>query len=191
VADRPNYHCTKLTFVQLPQFPARLYNITVEKMVFEQAEQLINRAGARFYMARDTLAKGSSSYYPEVISACIDSIELATKAVALCLGGEYPEAHDFGTKKYEELLGRLRDAWPFEHYPPRRDLARLLNYNSFWATFYARSKYGFEVLRVGAGELFEKPETQMALNHAEECNRIARAVLERRRKTLREKPETK
>ena len=78
----------------------------MDRMVFEQAEQLINRAGARFYVAKDTLAKGSS-YYPEVISACIDSMELATKAVALCLGGEYPEAHDFGTRKYEELLGPL------------------------------------------------------------------------------------
>ena len=162
----------------------------MDKMVFEQAEQLMNRAGARFYVARDTLAKGSP-YYPEVISACIDSMELASKAVVLCLGAEYPEDHHFGSKKYEELLGRLRDAWPFEHYPPRRDLARLLNYNSFWATFYARSKYGFEVLRVGAGELFEKSETEMALKHAEECNRIARAVLERCRQALRKESEKK
>jgi HEPN domain-containing protein len=167
-----------------------MYNVTMDKMVFEQAEQLINRAGARLYVAKDTLAKGSL-YYPEVISACIDSIELATKAVALCLGGEYPEAHDFGTKKYEELLGRLRDAWPFEHYPPRRDLARMLNYNSFWATFYTRSKYGFEALRVGAGELFQKSETELALTHAEECNRIAKTVLEWRRQVLQKEVEKK
>jgi len=167
-----------------------VYNVIMDRMLFEQAEQLIKRADARFYVAKDTLAKGSS-YYPEVISACIDSMELSTKAVALCLGGEYPEAHDFGTKKYEELLGRLRDAWPFEHYPPRRDLARLLNYNSFWATFYTRSKYGFEVLRVGAGELFEKPEVEMALKHAEDCNRIARVVLQWRRQVLQKESEKK
>lgn len=35
----------------------------------------MNRTGTRFYAARDSLAK-DSSYYPEVISACIDSMEL-------------------------------------------------------------------------------------------------------------------
>ena len=131
------------------------------------AESFINRADNKIDEARSYL---KNFRFPESISAAQECIELSVKAIFLLLGHEYPKKHEFEEKDFERILESLPKNLNYLKIPC------LYLYSRFWSSFYTVAKYGLERLGVGPEELFDRPEAELAIKHAEKCLSTARTL---------------
>lgn len=120
----------------------------------------IKRARNKFDEGEESLKKLK---YSEAISSFQECIELSLKIISLLLLDKYSKDHKFDEKEFVKVL---------ENIPKRLDnleLHKLYLYSKFWGNFYTTAKYGLEVLNIGADELFEKEEANLAQKHADKC----------------------
>jgi HEPN domain-containing protein len=134
---------------------------------FEMGESYLSRSNHMLEQARNQF---EMYRYAESVSASQECIELATKAIFLFFGEEYPKAHEFRDEELMRILVKV----PVEL--KHRNFSRLFLINRFWSGFYLIAKYGSEKLGVGPEKLLERDEADLALKHAEECNLTATLV---------------
>jgi len=136
----------------------------VSERSLSMAESFLRRAFRKLREAEEHLKAGN---YPESISASQECIELSIKAVFLLLVEEYPKRHEFRDEEFEKLLEKIPEKLKYLEYH------RLFLISKFWLGLYATAKYGEERLGLGPEKLFKRDEAELALRHAEECERAA------------------
>ena len=126
-----------------------------------QADGFIAQAGYRLFDAREAIKSGR---YASAIQASQESIELHAKGLFLLRNKSFPPKHSFSEEEFLEALKGLPDD---EHL----NLTRVYLLLRFWGEFYETAKYGVERMVVSARDLFHIEEAQLAVTHAEECQR--------------------
>jgi HEPN domain-containing protein len=101
-------------------------------------------------------------------------VEMSVKAILAILEIGYPPSHGWNEKELRKiaeqieermLLTRMKEQ-DFGHI----GLPRLLVLVNFWDQFYIQAKYGIEAGNLApAQDLFQKPEAELAIAHADEC----------------------
>jgi HEPN domain-containing protein len=141
-------------------------------------EGWLDKASKHLQTAREQV----KSYFTasEAIQAAQVCVELSVKSVLTMLEIDFPLSHGWNEKQLRQiaeqiekrgLLARLK-----EHVCQIR-LPRLLILVNFWQQFYIQAKYGIEDGNLApARDLFEKPEAELAVAHAEECLMAALAI---------------
>ena len=146
----------------------------------ENKRNLINgwldKASHHLDTAREHLK--SYSRISEAIQAAQVCVELSVKAVLTILEIEFPHSHGWNEKQLREIAERIQKRQLLtrfkEHYLNHIRLPRLLVLVNFWEQFYIQAKYGIEAGNLApAKDLFEKPEAELAIAHADECLRHA------------------
>jgi HEPN domain-containing protein len=141
------------------------------------AESWLDLAGNHLSTARERV----KTYYtiPEAVQAAQTCIELSVKAALVFLDIEFPKAHDWNENQLQALADQIRKRQLMEkladlnlnHTVP---LPRLLFLMIFWGKFYLMAKYGMEAGSLAAPkDLFRRGEAELAIRHAEECQRAA------------------
>lgn len=137
----------------------------------------IDKARHQLQVAKDHL----KSYYrcSESIEASQEFVELSVKSVLSLLEIQYSLSHGWKKEEFSRIAQQiekrqlLRKLTQQNLYHSCR-LPRLLLLANFWAQFYLPAKYGFEAgYLASAQNLFEKPEAQLAAQHAKECYQAA------------------
>jgi HEPN domain-containing protein len=146
-----------------------------EEIVDESKRNLIggwlDKASNHLTSAREYL---NSYRISEAIQAAQVCVELSVKSILTILEINFPLSHGWNEKQLgqiaeqiekRQLLTRLK-----EQYLNNIRLPRLLILVNFWEQFYIQAKYGIEAGNLApAKDLFEKPEAELAIAHAEEC----------------------
>ena len=133
----------------------------------KKLEQNKNLASSWLSRAKNKLDEGRESLdrfnYSEAISSFQECIELSLKAVTLFLLDKYSKDHKSDEKEFVEVLDNVPETLK------NLEFHKLYLYSRFWGNFYTVSKYGLETFGVGAQELFEKEEGELAKKHADKC----------------------
>jgi HEPN domain-containing protein len=141
-------------------------------------EGWIDKASNQLLAAREHL---KSFRYSEAIEAAQECVELSVKSILSLLDIKYSRSHEWAPDRKEfasiaqqiqacQLLDKLAKQY-LDH---TIRLPRLLFLMNFWAQFYITAKYGFEAEHLAsARDLFNKEETELAVQHADECYRAA------------------
>ncbi len=140
-----------------------------------------NLSMARSYLSnsRSSLDEARSQLekfnYDKAVREAQESIEFAIKAIFYSFDVEPLKEHRFSEKDFQMMFQKVPEA-------ARDDLENLNIYKTylyslFWENFYTVAKYGLEVLKVGAGNLMEKEEAELAIKHASFCNIRAHVVV--------------
>jgi HEPN domain-containing protein len=136
----------------------------------------LDKASTHLQTAREHV----KSHYriSEAIQAAQVCVELSVKTALTVLEIDFPPSHGWNEKQLRQiaeqiekrqLLARLKE----QHLGHIR-LPRLLILVNFWEQFYIQAKYGIEAGNLApAKDLFDKPEAELAISHAEECLRHA------------------
>lgn len=140
------------------------FKLLPDEEILKQNQRLsaswLNRATNKLDEGEESLKKLK---YSEGISSFQECIELSLKAISLVLLDKYSKDHKFDEKEFMKVLNNI----------PKRleylELHKLYLYSKFWGNFYTTAKYGLEVLSIGADELFEKEEAELAQKHAGKC----------------------
>jgi len=119
----------------------------------------------------------SYTQYSEAIQAAQECVELSVKSVLSLLGitfspshGWEPDKKQFASIAEQIQKRRLIDKLTAQYFNHTVNLPRLLFLMNFWAQFYSTAKYGYEAGDLApAKDLFGKGETELALQHAQEC----------------------
>ncbi len=135
----------------------------------------IDKASHQLQAAREH----SKSYtqYSEAIQAAQECVELSVKSAFSLLGIVFSPAHAWEPDKKqfaniaEQIQRRhLIDRLAGQYLNHIINLPRLLFLINFWAQFYGTAKYGYEVGDLApAKDLFGRAETELAVQHAQEC----------------------
>ena len=106
-------------------------------------------------------------------------VELSVKAVLVFLGIDFHKSHGWGEKQMQALAEQVRSKKVMEKLAEHNhqwdvNLPRLLFLMNFWGEFYLLAKYGMEASSLATpNELFQKDEAELAIRHADECERAA------------------
>lgn len=124
--------------------------------------------------AKNKLDEGEESLknlkYSEAISSLQECIELSLKTISLLLLHKYSKDHKFDEKEFMKVLNNIPERLEqFEFY-------KLYLYSRFWGNFYTTAKYGLETFSIGADELFETEEAELAQKHAAKCYSAAQQL---------------
>ncbi|HEC98847.1 MAG TPA: HEPN domain-containing protein [Proteobacteria bacterium] len=130
-----------------------------------------------------TAKEHSKSYtqYSEAIQAAQECIELSVKSILLFLDIPFPRSHRWeqDSKEFTAIAEQIQkkqliDKLTAQYLNLTINLPRLLFLVNFWAQFYNTAKYGFEAGYLApAKDLFKKEETELAVQHAQECHQAA------------------
>jgi HEPN domain-containing protein len=149
----------------------------MDKNKRKMAEGWFDKASNRLTSAKE---HSKSHYtYSEAIQEAQESIELSVKSMLLLLDIGFSRSHDWNPNKEEfakiaEQIQKRQLQEKIGGEYPTINLPRLLFLMFFWGQFYLVAKYGLEAGNLAAAkELFEKQEAELAVQHAEECQRTA------------------
>ncbi|MEM4913411.1 MAG: HEPN domain-containing protein [Desulfurococcaceae archaeon] len=155
---------------------SNLEDLKYAENLFEKARKLVSRI-------RDEL----KSYYPSysnVIALCQNAIELCGKAIYKLMGVEFPWEHQllFDEKgkiaqQFKELLSK---EFP-RNFAYRNEIPRVIFLSYFWYRFGVIARYGIEEAGIPPDKLFTRKEAEPAVEHAEECLRVAQSLLSLKR----------
>lgn len=98
--------------------------------------------------------------YAEAVSAAQESMELSAKAVFLLLSPSHPRTHEFSEESFLAVIDGVPAELRYHNFP------RLFVLNRFWSIFYTTAKYGLEAIGTPAKDLFQRPEAELAVAHA-------------------------
>jgi len=118
----------------------------------------------------------------DAVLAAQACVELSVKAALTLLDIPFEKSHGWDEAQMKEMakiiVGRKVPARLKERYLDSSiRLPRLLFLVNFWSEFYLRAKYGFEECHLApAQELFDKPDAELAVAHAEECYQAGRTL---------------
>lgn len=138
-------------------------------------EGWIDKASNHLQAAKQYLK--SYTQYSEAIQAAQECIELSVKSILLLLDIPFPRSHRWeqDSKEFTAIAEQIQkkqliDKLTAQYLNPTVNLPRLLFLVNFWAQFYNTAKYGFEAGYLApAKDLFKKEETELAVQHAQEC----------------------
>jgi HEPN domain-containing protein len=141
------------------------------------AEGWLDQAGTHLSTARERV----KSHYTiaEAVQSAQTCVELSVKAVLVFLDIDFPKSHAWGEKQMQTLVEQVRTKKLLEKMAEHSlnwnvNLPRLLFLMNFWGEFYLLAKYGMEAGSLATPkELFQKDEAELAIRHAEECERAA------------------
>lgn len=141
------------------------------------AEAWVDQAGTHLSTARE---RAKSPYtVAEAVQSAQTCIELSVKAVLVFLDIDFPKAHGWGEKQMQALAEQVRKQRLMEKLAEHNhnwsvNLPRLFVLMNFWGEFYLLAKYGMEAGSLATPkELFQTEEAELAIRHAEECQRAA------------------
>jgi HEPN domain-containing protein len=146
-------------------------NYSNMKENLEYANGLINKAINLFLKAYEELKK-DYPIYSNVISLCIDAMELAVKAIFKIIELEYPKEHQLLYDKEgkifsvtKELLQRVSSEYPYF----KDSIVRVISLTHDWHNCRTKAKYGIPELNIPPDKLFTKNDAEKALRDALEC----------------------
>ena len=145
-------------------------------------EGWIDKASNQLLAAKEHVK--SSYQCSEAIQAAQQCIELSVKSILSLLCVKYPKAHEWPSdqKPFTAIARQIQERKLIEklanqHLDYEIPLPRLIFLMNFWAQFYLESKYGFEAEYLSsAQDLFKRKEAELAVQHAEECQRAVSAL---------------
>jgi HEPN domain-containing protein len=115
--------------------------------------------------------------YSDAVQAAQVCVELSVKAILAYLEVDFPKTHGWDKEKLSRIAEQLQKRTTLDKLSVQHiniQLPRLLFLANFWDQFYLQSKYGMEAgYLASAQDLFGRVEAEIAVNHAEECNRAA------------------
>lgn len=151
----------------------------MNKAKLRMIEGWIDKASNQLQAAREH----SMSYtqYSEAIQAAQECVELSVKAVFSLLDIAFSLSHGWeqDKKQFASIAEQIQkrhiiDKLAAQYLDHAVKLPRLLFLMNFWAQFYNTAKYGYEVGDLApARDLFGKGETELAVQHAQECHAAA------------------
>lgn len=141
------------------------------------AEGWLDQASTHLTTARERV----KSYHTiaETVQSAQTCVELSVKAVLAFLDIDFPKSHGWGEKQMQALAEQVRSKKVIEKLTEHNhqwnvNLPRLLFLMNFWGEFYLLAKYGMEAGSLATPkELFQTDEAELAIRHAEECERAA------------------
>jgi HEPN domain-containing protein len=145
-------------------------------------EGWINKASNQLQAAKEHVK--SSYQCSEAVQAAQQCIELSVKSVLSLFYVKYSKSHEWASvkKPFEDIARqiqekKLTEKLSSQHLDYDIPLPRLLFLMNFWGQFYLVSKYGFEAeYLASAQDLFKREEAELAVRHAEECQRAVSAL---------------
>ncbi|MCL4458763.1 MAG: HEPN domain-containing protein [Chloroflexi bacterium] len=148
----------------------------MDKSKRRMIEGWIDKASTQLRAAKEHLK--SYTRYSESIQASQECIELSVKSTLSLLDVEYPPSHGWNREQFTGIAKQIQERRLLDRLAAQNlgyiRLPRLLFLANFWAQFYLPAKYGFEVEYLApAQDLFDKNEADLAVQHAEECYRVA------------------
>ena len=147
----------------------------MNKAKLRMMEGWIDKASNQLQAAREH--SKFPTQYSEAIQAAQECVELSVKSVFSLLGIAFSPSHGWEKDKKqfantaEQIQKRhLIDKLAAQYLNYAVNLPRLLFLVNFWAQFYITAKYGYEVGDLApAKDLFGRAETELAVQHAQEC----------------------
>lgn len=141
------------------------------------AEGWLDQASTHLSTARERV----KSHYTvaEAVQSAQFCVELSVKAVLVFLDIDFHKSHEWGEKQMKALADQVRSKKVMEKLAEHNlnwhvNLPRLLFLMNFWGEFYLLAKYGMEAGSLATPkELFQTDEAELAIRHAEECERAA------------------
>lgn len=122
--------------------------------------------------------------YSEAVQASQECIELSVKSILSFLEIDYPRSHQWKQDKEQflnlarqiksrNILDKLEQLYMRITVP----LPRLIFLMNFWSESYSAAKYGLEAEHLAsAKELLKIKESELAIQHAEECYHAAMTI---------------
>jgi HEPN domain-containing protein len=146
----------------------------------KMAEGWLDQVGTHLSTAKERV----KSHYtiPEAVQAAQTCVELSVKAVLAFLDIDFPKVHGWGEKQMQALAASIRKRGLVEKLAETPlnytvNLPRLIMLMNFWGEFYLLAKYGMEAGSLATPkDLVKREEAELAIQHAEECERAASAL---------------
>jgi HEPN domain-containing protein len=123
----------------------------------------------------DTARESLKSVYrvSDSVQASQVCVELSVKAMLVLLEIPYPPSHGWGRKELGEIAKKVQERDLLQRLAAQSlyiRLPRFLFLANFWSQFYLEAKYGIEAGYLApAQDLFEMPDAELAVSHANEC----------------------
>jgi HEPN domain-containing protein len=140
-------------------------NYSNMKENLEYANGLINKAINLFLKAYEELKK-DYPIYSNVISLCIDAMELAVKAIFKIKELEYPKEHQLLFNKKGEIFPETKELLQkiFSEHPCfKNSIVRVISLTYYWNNCRTLAKYGIPELNILPDSLFDGRDAEKAL----------------------------
>lgn len=133
----------------------------------ELAEGHLERARQELESARNDLEQYR---YAKSVHSSQTCMELSMKAIYRFFDEEFTPSHQLKSDEFARVIDLIPENLQYHNYP------RLFVLANFWVEFYTISKYGHEKIGISSEKIFKRDEAQLALQHADACNRAANAI---------------
>ncbi|MEM0235814.1 HEPN domain-containing protein [Thermofilum sp.] len=143
------------------------------------AENLVEKARGFVSRARDEL-KSYNPSYSNAVALCQNAIELCGKAIYKLMGMEFPREHQLLFEREGKVAQQFKELLSKEFprfFSYRDEIPRVVFLSYFWHRFGVIARYGIEEAGIPPDKLFTEKEAKLAVEHAEECLRVAQSLL--------------